>query len=278
MGRKLGQTQSDSSENVSQGYKINSEWSDLSADATTDVQISSASPKLLSLAGCQRNSSCHPTGTSPPAPISPSFVRIPKPASERWFAEPESFKIFTTTNARAESILDKPIWKDPFTHSRCLVPIDGFYEWLQRLSLPQPQPIEPGEHGLFGDISAPAKPPPKPKAGSRPVYKFEMPDGAPYALAGLFSEWRPRKGSPHPPLDTFSIVTTEANELMEPIHNRMPVILHPRDYDRWLTDYDESRLPIDLLRPFEADSMRMTPANRLVGNVHNNGPEMLNSA
>src|ERR1700677_1244646 len=50
---------------------------------------------------------------------------------------------------------------------------------------------------------------------------------APYALAGLFSEWRPRQGSPHPPLDTFSIVTKEANELMEPIHNRMPVILQP---------------------------------------------------
>jgi putative SOS response-associated peptidase YedK len=127
-------------------------------------------------------------------------------------------------------------------------------------------------------ISAPAKRTPKPKAGSRPVYKFEMPDGAPYALAGIFSEWRPRQGSPHPPLDTFSIVTTEANELMEPIHNRMPVILHPRDYDRWLTDYDESKQPIDLLRPYEADDMRMTSANRLVGNVHNNGPEMLNSA
>ena len=109
-----------------------------------------------------------------------------------------------------------------------------FLQWLQRPSLPQPPPIEPGEHGLFGDIAAPAKRTPKPKPGSRPVYKFKMSDGAPYALAGLFSEWRPRKGSPHPPLDTFSIVTTEANELMEPIHNRMPVILNPRDYDRWL--------------------------------------------
>ena len=52
----------------------------------------------------------------------------------------------------------------------------------------------------------------------------------------------------------------------------------PRDFDRWLNDYDESRLPIDLLRPYESDKMRMTPANRLVGNVRNNGPEMLNSA
>jgi putative SOS response-associated peptidase YedK len=108
--------------------------------------------------------------------------------------DPETFKIFTTTNARAESILDKPIWKKPFNTSRCLVPLDGFYEWLQRPSLPQPPPIEPGEHGLFGDVPVPVKRTPKPKAGSKPVYRFEMPDGSPYTLAGLFSEWRPRKG------------------------------------------------------------------------------------
>jgi putative SOS response-associated peptidase YedK len=138
--------------------------------------------------------------------------------------------------------------------------------------LPQPPPIELGEHGLFGDIEAKPKLI-NPKAGSRPVYKFEMKDGAPYALAGIFSEWRPRKGSAHPPLDTFSIITTDANELTEPIHDRMPVILHPRDYDRWLTEYDESKPPIDLLRPFESDQMTMTPANRDVGNVRNNRPE-----
>jgi putative SOS response-associated peptidase YedK len=65
---------------------------------------------------------------------------------------------------------------------------------------------------------------------------------------------------------------------MAPIHDRMPVILHPRDYDRWLTDYDESRLPVDLLLPYESDEMVMSPANPLVGNVRNNSPEMLNSA
>jgi putative SOS response-associated peptidase YedK len=146
-----------------------------------------------------------------------------------------------------------------------LVPVDGFYEWLQRPSLLDPPPIEPRERDLFGDVAPVMQPPAK--GGSRPVFKFEMPDGAPYALAGLFSEWRPRLGSTHPPLTTFAIVTTEANELTEPIHDRMPVILHPRDYDRWLNDYDQSRPPIDLLRPYESDGMRMTPANRLVGNV-----------
>jgi putative SOS response-associated peptidase YedK len=193
-------------------------------------------------------------------------------------ADPDSFKTLSTTNARAETILEKPIWKGPLQHSRCLVPLDGFYEWLQRPSLPQPPPIEPGERGLFGDIAPPAKLAAKPKPGSRPVYKFEMPDGAPYALAGLFSEWRPRRDDSHPPLNTFSIVTTEANELTDPIHDRMPVILHSRDYDRWLNDYNEALPPIDLLRPYESEGIRMTPANRQVGNVRNNGPEMLNSA
>ena len=193
-------------------------------------------------------------------------------------ADPDSFKIYSTTNARAESILEKPIWKGPFQHSRCLVVLDGFYEWLRRPSVPQLPSIVPGEHGLFGDIAATAKPAAKPKAGSRPVYKFEMPDGAPYALAGLFSEWRPNPRDPRAPLDTFSIVTTEANEITEPIHDRMPVILHSLDYDRWLHDYDEARPPVDLLRPYESEGMRMTLANRLVGNFRNNGPKMLNSA
>jgi hypothetical protein len=64
-----------------------------------------------------------------------------------------------------------------------------------------------------------------------------------------------RKGSSHHPRDTFSIVTTEANELTDPIHDRMPVILHSRDYDRWLKDYDEARPPVDLLRPYESDGI-----------------------
>lgn len=58
-------------------------------------------------------------------------------------ADPDSFKIFSTTNARGESILEKPIWRGPFQHTRCLVPIDGFYEWLQRPPLPQPPQSNP---------------------------------------------------------------------------------------------------------------------------------------
>jgi putative SOS response-associated peptidase YedK len=73
-------------------------------------------------------------------------------------------------------------------------------------------------------------------------------------------------------------VTTEANELMAKIHPRMPVILHVRDYDRWLDREETERLPIDLLRPFESEEMEVYEANPKVGNVRNNSPEMLRAA
>ncbi len=79
-------------------------------------------------------------------------------------------------------------------------------------------------------------------------------------------------------LQSFSIVTTEANELMSSVHTRMPVILHSRNYDRWLSREETEQPPIDLMRPFESEDMQMAPADRQVGNPRNNGPEMLKSA
>ena len=79
-------------------------------------------------------------------------------------------------------------------------------------------------------------------------------------------------------LQSFAIVTTEANELMARIHPRMPVILHPRDYDRWLDIDETERLPIDLLRPYESEEMEVYEANPKVNNVRNNGPEMMRRA
>ena len=73
---------------------------------------------------------------------------------------------------------------------------------------------------------------------------------------------------------TYSIITTDPNELLEPIHNRMPVILSPQDYSRWLDPGEPSRLPLDLLRPFPAREMRVWNVSSTVGNVRNNGPEL----
>ncbi len=73
-------------------------------------------------------------------------------------------------------------------------------------------------------------------------------------------------------------MTTEANELMSRVHPRMPVILHPRDFDRWLDREETERLPLDLLRPLDSDEMTMFEAHPCVGDVRNNGPELLRKA
>ena len=106
-------------------------------------------------------------------------------------------------------------------------------------------------------------------------FSFMLRDEAPFAFAGLWDAWKEPDGGW---LQSFSIVTTDANELMAPIHTRMPVILHPRDYRRWLSREVTEQPPVDLLRPFDSDAMKASVCNPLVGNVRNNGPEMLNSA
>jgi putative SOS response-associated peptidase YedK len=88
----------------------------------------------------------------------------------------------------------------------------------------------------------------------------------------LWDAWKDKEGHW---LQSFAIVTTEANELMSRIHPRMPVILHARDYDRWLDREETDRLPLDLLRPYESEEMEVYEANPKVGNIRNNGPEMM---
>jgi putative SOS response-associated peptidase YedK len=93
-----------------------------------------------------------------------------------------------------------------------------------------------------------------------------------FAFAGLWDAWKDKDGRW---LQSYAIVTTAANELMALFYDRMPVILRPRDYDRWMQREETEQTPIDLLRPFDSDEMEMHPANPAVGNYRNNGPEML---
>jgi putative SOS response-associated peptidase YedK len=125
---------------------------------------------------------------------------------------------------------------------RCLVPADAFFEW-QRLD-----------------------------AKSKRPFAIALTSGEPYAFAGLWESWRPKDGEP---LETFTILTTVPNKVMEPIHNRMPVIQEPRDYDRWLDPGNTAKPPMDLLRPYPAELMRAWPVSDRVGNVRNNDPELL---
>jgi putative SOS response-associated peptidase YedK len=154
--------------------------------------------------------------------------------------ELSDIKGISTINAKSESIATARTWREPFRKRRCLVPVSTFYEWNAK--------------------------------GDKTPYAITLASGRLFAFAGLWDAWKDKDGRW---LQSYSIVTTDANELMAPIHNRMPVILNPRDYDRWLDRESTEQPPIDLLRPFSADEMEMHPANPAVGNVRNNGPEML---
>ncbi len=116
-----------------------------------------------------------------------------------------------------------------------------------------------------------------PKEGKPPKqpYIFELSSGNAMACAGVWDAWKDKDGHW---LQSFAIVTTEANELLAWMHPRMPVILQARDYDRWLDRGETERLPLDLLHPFDAEAMVMHAANPKVGNVRNNGEELMRAA
>ncbi len=130
---------------------------------------------------------------------------------------------YSTVNARAETVTTSPVFREAMKHRRCLVPATGFYEW-QKLDKKAKQP-----------------------------WTIELADGDVFAFAGLWDRWKDRATGGV--LETYTIITTDPNNLVQPLHDRMPVILSPSDYDRWLNPGDPDRPPIDLLRPFPAERM-----------------------
>ncbi|MGB8261979.1 MAG: SOS response-associated peptidase [Terracidiphilus sp.] len=152
---------------------------------------------------------------------------------------------YSTINARAEEAAKKPAFREAMKKRRCLVPADAFYEWQRR------------------------------DEKSKQPFAIGMKSGSPYALAGLWERWQPKEGEA---LESFTILTTDPNELMEPIHNRMPVIVERQDYGRWLEPGDPARPPVDLLRPYPAEKMQAWPVSVRVGNVRNNDAGLLEPA
>jgi putative SOS response-associated peptidase YedK len=101
-----------------------------------------------------------------------------------------------------------------------------------------------------------------------------MKDGKPYGFAGLWDKWKdPVAGGAE--LLTFTVITTDPNEVVSPIHTRMPVIIEAKNYDRWLQRGDPQQPPIDLLQPFDADKMKAWRVGKEVGNVKNDTPKLL---
>jgi putative SOS response-associated peptidase YedK len=149
---------------------------------------------------------------------------------------------YSTINARSEEVASKPAFREALKKRHCLIPADSFYEWM-RLD-----------------------------AKSKRPFAIALKSGELFALAGLWESWRPKDGAP---LETFTILTTAENELMRPIHDRMPVILEPKDYARWLDAGDPARPPVDLLRPYSSELMNAWPVSDRVGNVRNNDAALL---
>jgi putative SOS response-associated peptidase YedK len=150
---------------------------------------------------------------------------------------------YSTINARAETVTTSSAFREAIKRRRCLVPADAFYEW-QKLDAKSKQP-----------------------------FAISLKKGSLYAFAGLWERWRDPAN--REVLETFCIVTTDANELVAPMHDRMPVIVEPRDYQRWLTPGDPARLPVDLLRAYPAEEMNAWEVDPKVGNAKNDDPSLI---
>lgn len=147
-----------------------------------------------------------------------------------------------TINARAESVATTPAFRAAFPRRRCLVLADGFYEWRR-------------------------------EGRTRFGYWIRRRDGRPFAMAGLWERWKGEQKELEPPLETCTIITTDANEAVAPIHDRMPAILDPDDYARWL-DPDEHRTETlsALLHPCPARLLETVPVGTFVNDVRHDGP------
>ncbi|OGN89627.1 MAG: hypothetical protein A2Y88_05920 [Chloroflexi bacterium RBG_13_48_10] len=147
-------------------------------------------------------------------------------------------------NARSESLAEKPSFRNAYRRRRCLVLADGFYEWKQ----------DPG------------------MKSKQPVY-IRLKDAHPFAFAGLWEIWNSPDGSE---VRSCTIITTQPNTLLEPIHNRMPVIIPPDTYNIWLAPDDRQPEQLnDLLVPYPASEMIAFPVSRMVNSPQMESPDLI---
>jgi putative SOS response-associated peptidase YedK len=160
--------------------------------------------------------------------------------------DPKTFKL-STINAAAASLLKSNLWKDSFLKRRCLIPVDSFVEWQV-------------------------------EGKQRLPWLYAMTTDEPFALGGVWRHWRSPQGQGE--FDTFAIITVEPNELVEQTtrHDRMPLIVKKSDWQRWLEMGSYEQPPVDLLRPFPAESMKGWRVDTKINSVKNNGPELMEPA
>lgn len=145
-------------------------------------------------------------------------------------------------NARAETLAQKPSFRQSYARKRCLIVADGFYEWKKsgRTKLP---------------------------------HRIVLKNGSPFAMAGLWDSW---SLPGNPPLYSCTIITTEANNLLAPLHNRMPVILRPEDYRSWLDPAPQAPDSLNhLLKPYPPAEMDLYSVSSLVNSPANDFPQLI---
>jgi putative SOS response-associated peptidase YedK len=181
----------------------------------------------------------------------------PAYASMRWGLVPswaDDVKVgHRLINARSDGVADKPAFRAAFKRRRCLIVADGFYEW---------------------HTPAKAEGTPKSKVVKQP-YHIHRRDGRPFAFAGLWEQWF--KGEV--PLESCTIITTDANDVMRPLHDRMPVILDHRDYGSWMNpETQDPALLTEMLRPCPDEWLVAEAVSTAVNNPRVEGPECLQRA
>ena len=145
-------------------------------------------------------------------------------------------------NARAETVAEKPTFRSAFRERRCLILADGFYEWHRS-----------------GKVKA-------------PMYIHDV-SGRPWGFAGIYEVWTSPDGEEVP---TCAIITTEANEVMAKVHQRMPAIIPPEDREAWLDpDISDPEALLPLLRPYDAGGMEVVPISNDVNSSQNQGPDLI---
>jgi putative SOS response-associated peptidase YedK len=156
-----------------------------------------------------------------------------------WCADPKGGR--KPINAKAETVATPPTFRDAYARRRCILPVDGFFEWKAIKGQKAKQP-----------------------------FAIAMKDGSPFGIAGLWENWKdPTNGEW---VRTFAIITVPANKLVGAIHDRMPAILDRADYDRWLGIEPDPR---DVLRPFPSELLKMWPISTRVNSPMNDDEQLL---
>lgn len=155
-----------------------------------------------------------------------------------WSKGPDSrFNMF---NARSETIAEKPAYRTAFRKQRCLIPVDGFYEWSQR--------------------------------ETKQPYLIHRKDNSPLVFAGIWDSWKDGQGQL---INSCSIVVTDANPLMQTIHHRMPVIFDKSQYDNWLDADTSQDVLLDMLKPYDKDELELWAVSREVNSARNDSASLI---